>query len=209
MIVEREVVGSFAVNSYLLACPESKEAALIDPGGPLPTIGARIARDGLQVRFILLTHGHVDHVAGLPEAHRKWPEARCYLHAADRPLFAAVAMQAAMFGLQVAPVEVAVAPLAEGEVVQVGRLALHCWHSPGHSPGHLVFHLPAERVLFSGDLLFARSVGRTDLPGGDQGQLMASLARVMALPEETVVYCGHGPQTRIDAERRSNPYVRR
>lgn len=209
MIAPRVVVltnGAFAENCYLVADPESGDAALVDPGEDSALFLARARHEGWTVRAVWLTHAHVDHVAGVA-AVRAATGAAVWLHPADRTLYDHAADQARALGLRIEPPPPPDRRFAEGEPVAVGGVRFEVLHTPGHSPGGVT--LVGHGMAFVGDLLFAGSVGRTDLPGGDTDVLLASIReRLFALPDDTVVHAGHGPATTIGAEKRDNPFVR-
>jgi glyoxylase-like metal-dependent hydrolase (beta-lactamase superfamily II) len=202
-----ETVGVFAENSYFLVAPDTREAVAIDPGDePERLLGVIRAHD-LQVKLILNTHGHLDHV-GAVAALREATGAPFYIHEADWPFVASVAEQAAMFDLPPPPVPEIDGGILEGQVfeLQSGAISIATFSTPGHSPGSVT--LQVGGMVFSGDVLFAGGIGRTDLPGGDFTTLMRSIEeRLLSLPDETVVYPGHGPPTTIGRERRSNPFL--
>lgn len=212
MIIRAAAGGPFQKNGYVLGCERTKDAVYIDPGDEVETLLGFIAEQGLTVGSILLTHAHVDHVSGVAEAKRRL-DAPIYLHEADLPLYDNAARQGAMFGLQVEqppPVDryyELPGPLRFGDY----RVAIH--HTPGHAMGGVCLAVSKAGVigapaLFVGDNLFAGSIGRTDLPGGDYDFLMKSITEVLfAFPDESIVYSGHGPETTIGRERRSNPFV--
>ncbi len=200
-------VGLIQTNCYVVGCEETKAGAIIDPGGHPERILAEVRRHRLAIRYVLNTHAHFDHT----DANRAIVAATgapLALHAADRPLLEA-AGGASLFGLQADPGPPPDLELHDGDELEVGRLRLQVLHTPGHTPGHVCFYEAKEGVLFGGDLLFHRGVGRTDLPGGSWPQLLDSIRRVLfALPDETVVYAGHGPATTIGEEKRFNPWLR-
>jgi glyoxylase-like metal-dependent hydrolase (beta-lactamase superfamily II) len=198
--------GAFAENCHLVADPESGDAAVVDPGEAAPLFLARLGREGWTARAIWLTHAHVDHVAGVA-AVRAATGAPVWLHPADRPLYDRAAQQARAFGLVVDAPPPPDAAFQEGVPVRVGGLSFDVLHTPGHSPGSV--SLAGHGAVFVGDVLFAGSVGRTDLPGGDAETLLSSIrVKLYALPDPTVVYAGHGPATTIGEEKRSNPFAR-
>lgn len=207
IIIEFQPVGPFAMNSYLIGCLETKEAALIDAGGDSEHFLALAEKHELTVKKLLQTHGHVDHVAGL-RAMKDLSGAEIYLHPGDRPIYDSAVTQGRFFGFPVStppPVDV---ELAEGQIVEVGNIRLEVLHTPGHCPGHVCFYAAAEGVMFSGDLLFQGSIGRTDLPGGDARQIKASLDRLVRdIPADTVVYPGHMGPTTMAQEKLSNPFL--
>jgi hydroxyacylglutathione hydrolase len=199
-------IGLLASNCYLIYNAEGEEAAIVDPGmldtGPLLQ---EITKRTLRIRYILNTHGHFDHVAGnglLAPA-----EAGLGIHPADRDLL----LQgggSAHFGLTIPPSPEADLDLIDGASLKLGTATLEIIHTPGHTPGCVCLYLPDEAALLTGDTLFAGSVGRTDLPGGDQRKLENSLARLLQLPARTKIYPGHGPATTLDVEKRRNPWLK-
>lgn len=206
MIVVPLPVGVIQTNCYIVACDETLEAAVIDPGGHPERILAEVERRGLQVTYILNTHGHFDHTDG-NSALKAATGAPLAMHPADVPLLQASG-GAAWFGLRGDPSPPPDLELADGDELAVGTLRFQVLHTPGHTPGHVSFYEPSAGVVFDGDVLFARGVGRTDLPGGSWNQLLDSIRRVLfALPDETKVYSGHGPATTIGAEKRGNPWL--
>lgn len=207
LIVRSVVVGPFTMNAYLAACSETGEAVLIDPGAELPRVLAMRQPEGFKVKRILLTHGHVDHASGAAEA-REATGAPVSIHAGDLPLLEVLPRQAAMFGLDQARPLTPDATLAEGETVLVGKQPATVIHTPGHCQGSVSLYFKEAGVVFTGDTLFAGSVGRTDLPGGDFDQLAESiLKRLFTLGDEVRFLPGHGPGGTIGEERLKNPFV--
>jgi glyoxylase-like metal-dependent hydrolase (beta-lactamase superfamily II) len=198
--------GPFAENCYLLADPDTREAVVIDPGDEAELFLARLGSERWTPRAIWLTHGHLDHVTGVARV-KQATGVPVLIHPADRKLYHAARHQAALFGLSAdAPPEID-GELADGQWLMVGGLRFEVMHTPGHTAGGVTFH--GHGVAFVGDALFAGSIGRTDLPGGDTETLARSIrTRLYRLPDETVVYSGHGPETTIGREKRSNPFVR-
>ena len=202
-----ETVGPFAENSYFLFDPESREAVAFDPGDEADRLLDVVRREGLDVRAILNTHCHIDHVGAVSEL-KEATGAPFYIHPADRFLLDAIAAQAALFGLRPPPVPEVDGYLAAGQTFELagGRIAIRVIETPGHSPGSVTFH--TGDILFDGDLLFESGVGRTDLPGGDHETLLRSIReRLLVLPDATRVYPGHGPPTTIGRERATNPFL--
>lgn len=197
--------GQFVQNTYLVIDETSSECAVIDPGEEPDLVLRQIARSGASPRAIWITHAHVDHVLGIPRVKRE-TGAPIYLHPADRELYDHAVHQGLAFGI---PAEVLPPPDREfvaGETVQVGGASFAVRHAPGHSPGSVC--LVGEGVVFTGDVLFAGSIGRTDLPGGDFETLIKSIEReLLPLPDSTIVYSGHGPETTVGRERRANPFL--
>jgi glyoxylase-like metal-dependent hydrolase (beta-lactamase superfamily II) len=207
LIVEIMPVGLLQTNCYLAACPETRDAVIIDPGGHPQRILAAVQKHRLTVRYVLNTHGHFDHT----EANGPIVEATAAplaAHPLERPLLA-MAGGAAFFGLPARPGPVPDRDLLPGEELAVGTLRFQVLHAPGHTPGHVCFYEKAQGVIFDGDVLFYQGIGRADLPGGNPQQLVRSIRQVLyTLPDETVVYSGHGPATTIGDEKRHNPFVR-
>jgi glyoxylase-like metal-dependent hydrolase (beta-lactamase superfamily II) len=195
----------FMKNAWLAACPRTRRAVAIDPGDEVDDLIAAAARERLTVEQILLTHAHLDHITGVRRAVEAF-RAPVWLHAADLPLYDAIVEQGLMFGLRCErqpPVDHLYEPAGQ---LTVGDLAIRVHHTPGHAPGGVCLEIAGE--LFVGDTLFAGSIGRTDLPGGDHATLLASIHRVLlAFPDETIVHPGHGPDTTIGRERATNPYL--
>ena len=182
-------------NCYLLA--NGPQGLVLDPGGAPEAVAAACGELGLTPAAILLTHGHFDHVGAVAALAERWGGLAVYCHAAD------VSDAPGEFTWQKLPTW---KPLAEGQTLALAGLELNVLHTPGHSPGSCCFL--AGDCLFTGDVLFRGSMGRTDLPGGDDGQMAASLKRLAALPGDYRVYPGHGPATTLDQERARNPYLR-
>jgi hydroxyacylglutathione hydrolase len=197
--------GTFLENAYLVVDEGSLQCAIVDPGEGAGLILHKVAQAGAKPVAIWLTHAHVDHVVGVPQV-RQATGAPVYLHPADRPLYDHVPEQAMAFGLRADPLDPPDRSFAHGDVLRLGQLTFVVHHTPGHSPGSVC--LVGEGVVFGGDVLFQGSVGRTDLPGGDGETLRASIDRqLLTLPDSTIVYSGHGPETTIGAERRTNPFL--
>lgn len=199
------VNGQFAQNCYLVADAASRECVVVDPGEDSRRILEEISRRGWRVTAIWLTHAHVDHILGVA-AVREATGAPVHLHPADRPLYDGLPQQAQWMGL---PAQAAPQPdheLRAGGRVGVGPHEFEVRHTPGHSPGSVSFIAPG--IALTGDALFAGSVGRTDLPGGNGAALLSSIRReLLPLPDDTIVYSGHGPASTIGAERATNPFL--
>lgn len=216
MLVTGFPAGSFAANCYLVAPAAGEECVIVDPGQDAePGIEELLARYRLKPIAVLLTHGHIDHMWSVaPVCGAKGIPA--YVHPDDRGLLSdpgkglsLLAKQQFMGGITFAEPD-DVKALKDGDVLTLAGLDFVVGHTPGHTPGSVTFRGNtggARDALFTGDLLFAGSIGRTDLPGGDHATILKSLARTLTLPDETIVLPGHGPQTTIGAERRTNPFL--
>lgn len=197
--------GGFAENAYLLTCVRTNAAVIVDPGGAVDALLAAAAAQAARVERIVLTHAHLDHVEGVARA-KSATGAPVLLHPEDEPLYRAVPTQAQWFGLQAETPPPVDAPLAPGVPVEFGACALEVRFTPGHAPGHVT--LVGDGFAMVGDCVFAGSIGRTDLPGGDFQQLMRSIReQILTLPDETALYTGHGPATTVGHERVSNPFL--
>jgi len=197
--------GQFVENCYLVIDDAGGECAIIDPGEEAGLIAHQVAAAGVNPVAIWLTHAHIDHVLGVPRL-KADTGAPVYLHPGDRLLYDHVPQQATAFGMRAAPLPAPDRQLAHGDRLRVGRLEFGVRHAPGHSPGSVVFE--GQGVAFGGDVLFQGSIGRTDLPGGDFETLLRSIEReLLTLPDSTIVYCGHGPETTVGRERRANPFL--
>ena len=204
MKVEWVTVGPFQENSYLLADEASGKGVLVDPGDEPARILRMVQAAGVAVDAVWLTHGHLDHVGAVAAVKREW-DVPVLLHRADLALHRRAAAQAAFYGV---PFEQPPDPdgeLSDGDTLFVGDNRFTVRHTPGHSPGHVVF-VGAE-VLVGGDLLFAGSIGRTDLPFSDPEAMDASLSRISTFDPDLVVYPGHGPPTRLGTELATNPFL--
>jgi hydroxyacylglutathione hydrolase len=207
MLIERIVVGPLGVNCFILGDKQSGEAIVVDPGADCPLILSAVSRFGLKVKYIINTHGHFDHV-GCNKAIQEGTGAELLIHENDQLLLSQAARSARNYGLSVEDSPAPTRHLTDGLTLQIGRRTIEVLHTPGHTQGGCSLLLRNEQVVLTGDTLFADSVGRTDLPGGDHEQLMASIReKLMPLPDETVVWPGHGPSSTIGQERRHNPYI--
>jgi hydroxyacylglutathione hydrolase len=207
MIRETIPVGLLQCNCTVLGDENSREAIVIDPGYDIPRILALLEKHQLVVKRIVVTHAHIDHIAG---AHmlQQHTGAPILYNQADLPLVAMMDVQAAWFDLAVPTVRAPDHSPADGELVSVAGIDAQVLYTPGHTEGSLCLHLPAEALLIAGDTLFAGDVGRTDLPGGSHRKLIGSIReRLLPLPDETVVVPGHGPLTTIAVERAENPFL--
>jgi glyoxylase-like metal-dependent hydrolase (beta-lactamase superfamily II) len=205
MLIKTLMVGPLQVNCYIAACEKTRKAAVIDPGGDGERILKVIEGAGLQLEMIINTHGHFDHLGGTQLLVER-TGAQLLIHEGDLPLLRRAADHAAAYGLPAVPSPEPSRTLEDGEKLPLGDLELEVIHVPGHAPGGIC--LLAEGHLFSGDALFAASIGRTDLPGGDHNTLIEGIRRrLLVLPDETVVHPGHGPDTTIGREKAVNPFL--
>lgn len=197
----------FGQNAYLAWAPEATSAVAVDPGAEAAAMADFLAGEGLSLAAILITHAHLDHIEGVAELVRR-TAAPTYMHPDDRLLYEHVVQQGLQFGLPVEAQPPVDHPLAHGQVLRFGELELSVRHAPGHAPGHVIFHHAPSACAFVGDVVFQGSIGRTDLPGGNFQQLIRSIReQVLTLPPETVLYCGHGPETTVGAEATTNPFL--
>jgi hydroxyacylglutathione hydrolase len=211
MIIHVETAGPFQQNGFVVACDKTKQAVIIDPGDGVRSLLAFAEQESLAIRDILLTHAHIDHVTGVAEAKRAL-KVPIYLHRDDLFLYERVVQHGQMLGVRVEaqpPIDVFYTP---GETIAFGELQAAVHHTPGHCPGGVCLAIgrtgEAPKDLFVGDTLFAGSIGRTDLPGGDYDVLMASIRSVLfPFGDDAVVHSGHGPDTTIGRERATNPFL--
>jgi hydroxyacylglutathione hydrolase len=211
MIVEVRAAPPFFKNGFVLGCEDTREGVVIDPGDDVELLLEAVETHALAIRYILLTHAHLDHVTGVGRA-KQALHVPVGLHEADNFLYEGVAQQALMFGLRV-DVQPPVDFFYDGEGPwRFGRYGVRVLHTPGHCPGGVCLAVGRDdetaRTLFVGDTLFAGSIGRTDLPGGDLATLLHSIRSVIfRFPDETVVWPGHGDATTVGIEKRTNPYL--
>jgi hydroxyacylglutathione hydrolase len=197
--------GAFAENTYLVSCARTGAGILVDPGAAAAQALEAARELGITIEQIVLTHAHLDHVEGIPLVRREIA-APILLHPVDLPLYGAAPRQAEMFGLSLEPLPLVDGELAEGGTVRFGECGLAIRFAPGHAPGHVI--LVGDGMALVGDVIFNGSIGRTDLFGGDFATLMRSIReQVLTLPDETTLHTGHGPDTTVAHERRTNPFV--
>jgi hydroxyacylglutathione hydrolase len=207
MILETFPVGPLQCNCTLLGDEEAGDAIVIDPGDEVSRIHRRLTDLGLKLKQILVTHAHIDHVGGALKL-KSLTGAPIYLNENDLPLLGLMSAQAAWLGVQTPDTAPPDESLTDGMRVGLESYPAQVMHTPGHTQGSICLHFAPLRMVIAGDTLFAGSIGRTDLPGGDYNQIIDSIqTRLLALPDETKVLPGHGPATTIGAERKSNPFL--
>ncbi len=218
MIIEELTVTAFQQHTRIVGCEKTRLAICIDPGDDSESIVRAIDKHGFQLQAIAITHAHLDHVGGVAALKKLKPEAKITLHKADEFIYLALPDQPAWIGIpreqwpamgfDFEPPPPVDEYWEDGQSYQVGELDFRVLHCPGHTPGHVVLFAPQERKVFVGDVLFAGSVGRTDLPGGSTEQLMDSIMnKLLPLGDDVEVYSGHGPLTTIGQERLTNPFL--
>ena len=204
-LLETRSVPPFYKNGYLLACAQTGETALIDPGDEVDQLAALVEQRNWKVKYILLTHAHMDHITGVGFAKKRY-SAPVYLHQEDEFLYSGLSQQGEWFGVKLGAPPPVDRYFSDGDRIEWGKLKAEVIHTPGHSPGGICLRL--DNILIAGDTLFAGSIGRTDLPGGDPATLIRSIKeRLLPMPDDVVVYSGHGPETTIGQERRTNPFL--
>jgi len=218
MIIEQLTVTAFQQHTRILGCEKTRQAICIDPGDEAERIVETLDRHHLNLQAIALTHAHLDHVGGVAALKKLKPDAKINLHKGDELMYTGLPEQPGWIGIprsQWAALGFAFEtppPVDEywtdGQTYAVGELRFQVLHCPGHTPGHVVLYEPVERKVFVGDVLFAGSIGRTDLPGGSTEQLLDSIkTKLLTLPDDVTVYSGHGPLTTIGEERLTNPFL--
>jgi glyoxylase-like metal-dependent hydrolase (beta-lactamase superfamily II) len=210
MKIQSFIFNSFQENTYVVS-DDSGHALIIDPGcsnaKEEKELREYVSDHRLQLQAVLLTHGHIDHILGVPYCKEEW-HIPVWIHQADKFLYVQAPAYGQIFNLNIKPLPDPDRFVYEGESLILGNEALEILHVPGHSPGGIALYNRTDQVLFPGDILFKESIGRTDLPGGNTRQLLDGIRnKLLVLPESTVVWPGHGPSTTIGAEKYGNPYL--
>ena len=206
MILKKLVVGPLASNCYIVGSEANKEGMIIDPGDEAEVILRNVKDLGLEIRSIVLTHGHIDHIGALKEV-KEATGAEVAIHTDEADSLQSQPLST-LLGISYPTPLPADRLLQGGDSIDIGDLHFLVLHTPGHSPGGICLLEQGHKVMFSGDTLFNYGIGRTDLPGGNHSQLMNSIhTKLMVLPDNTVVYPGHGPETTIGTERQENPFL--
>jgi hydroxyacylglutathione hydrolase len=219
MIVETFVLTPFQQNTRVVSCERTRQSICIDPGEPSADVAEYIKDNGLDLKAIVVTHGHLDHIGGTGALKNEFPGADVLLHRDELPLYNMLPQQPLMMGLpphQLRAMGMEYDPPPEptrfvehGEIVEVGDLRFEIRHCPGHTPGHIVLVDHEAKTVFTGDCLFNGTIGRTDLPGGNYERLIRSIReQVLSLDDDFTACCGHGPDTTVGREREYNPFLR-
>jgi len=205
LIIKKLEVGPIMANCFILGCEATRQAVVIDPGDDADQILTVLSKYGLTVKYLINTHGHFDHV-GANKRMKEVTGAQIAIHPEDEPMLSELSRSASMFGLSAENSPPADILLNDGDTLTFGDITLKVIHTPGHSKGGVSLYTKGS--LFAGDTLFAGSIGRTDLPGGDYDTLIASIQKkLLVLDDDTRVYTGHGPETTIGNEKRMNPFL--
>ena len=218
MGIQKFVLTAFQQNTRVVSCDSTRKAICIDPGEPSDELIDHIRSNELELQAIALTHGHLDHVGGTAALSRAFPDAEIMLHSGDeeyyyglprQPLFMGISPeQMKALGMDYEPPPELTRSWDHGEIYELGELRFSVRHCPGHTSGHVVLAEESQKAVFVGDCLFAGSIGRTDLPGGDHDQLLESITNnILSLGDDFTVYSGHGPETTVGKERVSNPFL--
>jgi len=206
MIIDILEVGEYLANCYLVGCEKTRAGIVIDPGDAGDFVISKIKQNKLRIDKIVLTHGHLDHI-GAVEYLRNILGAKVLIHSGDAEMLTSPERNLSAFTASPMAAKEPDILLEDGQIIEFGETALKVLHTPGHSPGGISLY--GEGVVFTGDTLFLGSVGRTDLPNGDFDLLMSSIqGKLFALPDETIIYPGHGPETTLEQEKNFNPFVR-
>jgi hydroxyacylglutathione hydrolase len=210
MIHEILPVGMLQCNCSIFGDEQTHEAIVVDPGDgeDVARVQAILAKHGLTVKAIVITHAHIDHIGGAAKL-KTATGSPVYMNEKDQPLYDHLDTQAGWLGMRTPEVTDVDTPARDGDTLHLGEADFHVLHTPGHTQGSISLWIPAENKLVAGDTLFRDSIGRTDLPGGDPRQILASIhTKLMTLPENATVIAGHGPNTTIGREKQRNPFLR-
>ena len=206
MIIKKLTVGPIMANCFIVACPETRQAAVIDPGDEVDRILMTLAQEQLTVAVIINTHGHFDHVGGNARL-KQATGAPLLIHRLDAPMLNQLSSAASQWGMAAEDSPPPDRTIDEGDTVPFGNLSFGVIHTPGHTPGGISLY--TDGSVFVGDTLFAGSIGRTDFPGGDYATLISSIQnKLFPLGDDVTVFTGHGPETTIGVEKRTNPFAR-
>lgn len=207
MILKTITVTTFGTNCYIVGCADTRQGAILDPGGDAPAILAAIRESGLTIQHVINTHGHIDH-SGANRAVLEATGATLLAHRLEATLLADPQRNLGFLLGQSTPGPAPDRLLEEGDIIEIGTLRWQVLHTPGHTPGGISLYCDAEATAFTGDTLFRGGIGRTDLPGGHHAMLIASITgKLLTLPDATVIYPGHGPASTIGHEKRHNPWL--
>lgn len=208
LAVKKLTLGLVETNTYIIADQEVSKAVIIDPAWDGHLIAAAVREENWQIEGIWFTHAHFDHIGGYVELLKHTsPHLLTVLHPDDLPLWK---MQggAPFFGIEIESGQAPDYLVSHGQMLQVGRYSFEVRHAPGHTAGHVVFYCAEEKLMFCGDVIFWRSIGRTDLPGGDYRTLISSIhSQILSLPDDVRLLTGHGPETSVGSERQVNPFL--
>jgi hydroxyacylglutathione hydrolase len=208
MIHEILPVGMLGCNCSVFGDETTREAIVVDPGDDIEEIEAVLDRHHLQLKAIVITHAHIDHIGGAAKLKSR-RNAPVHMNSADQVLYDHLEMQASWLGVETPERTGIDTPLRDGDALRLGESGFHVLHTPGHTPGSICLWMPSENKLVAGDTLFRESIGRTDLPGGDSRAILRSIhGKLTNLPESATVVPGHGPNTTIEHEREFNPFLR-
>jgi glyoxylase-like metal-dependent hydrolase (beta-lactamase superfamily II) len=212
MLIHTFQFNHFYQNTYIITDPETLQSAVIDPGCFFDTekqkMESYISDNNYTLNSILYTHCHLDHVFGAAFVYKTYPNIPIYGHKEEKAFIDNAIAQSIRYGISMEQPPGITNYVTEGSTIQIGNMTLYAIHVPGHSKGSLCYYYPTDNVLFSGDALFAGSIGRSDLPGGNHETLIENIStKLLALPGETIVYPGHGEPTTIQAEKESNPFL--
>ena len=209
MKIDRFILGDFETNCYVVRVDEAaKDCLVLDPGFDAQQVVDFLVERELNPVAVILTHGHADHIVGVDAVRRQFPKVRVFIHKLDATMLTNSAANLSSLVGRPYMAEPADALLEDGETVEQAGIRLEVLHTPGHTPGGICLYARQEGLAFVGDTLFADSVGRTDFPGGDMGQLIRGIkSKLLTLPDNTVVYPGHGMRSTIGREKRANPFL--